>query len=363
MSLQNQIKIWLFLLAVTILALWVFRGILLPFILGITLAYLLDPVADQLERWHFSRIWASIVILAIAVAIFLTAFLLIAPLAVQQAFGLVMRLPSYYGELQDLVTQRVPEWLDKLGEERVAQFQTSLTEVLNQGVGVVGGLLAQVMQSGLTLINALGVLIVTPVVAFYLLLDWERMIKSFDELLPRTYREEIRRVLGDIDRVMSGVIRGQGLIMIILGLYYGITLTVIGLNFSIAIGLTIGILSFVPYVGFLTGFALSISVGLVQFWSDGVMLTALFGIFVVGQFIEANVLYPNLVGNSIGVHPVWLMFALFAFGLIFGPIGIVLAVPMIAITGVLVRFVVRKYKSSVLYLGTHAEDKADEPEA
>ncbi len=363
MSLQNQIKIWLFLLAVTILGIWVFRGILLPFVLGMALAYLLDPVADQFERWHLKRIWASVLILAIAIAVFASAFLLIVPLAIEQALGLTLRLPSYVNQLQELANQRIPELFSALGAERIIQFQNSLAELLSQGIGIVGGLIAQVMQSGLTLINALGVIIVTPVVAFYLLLDWDRMSKNFDSLLPREYREEIRLVFDNIDRAMSGVIRGQGAIMVILSIYYGVTLTLAGLNYSIAIGLTVGLLSFVPYVGFLTGFVLSMGVGLVQFWPDGMMIAVIFGIFAVGQFLEANVLYPNFVGNSIGVHPVWLMFALFAFGLIFGLIGIVLAVPMTAITGVLVRFAVSKYKSSVLYLGTGAEDKEDESKA
>lgn len=361
MSLRNQITIWLILLAATILGLWVFRGILLPFILGMALAYLLDPVADQLERWHFSRMWASIVILAIAITIFLTAFLLVVPLALQQALGLALKLPGYINQLQKLANERVPEIFSSLGEAQVVQFQNTLADLLNQGIGIVGGLLAQVMQSGLTLINALGVLIVTPVVAFYLLLDWDRLSKSFDELLPREYRAEIRGILGEIDQAMSGVIRGQGTIMVVLSLYYGVTLSFAGLNFGIAIGLTTGLLSFVPYVGFLTGFVLSMGVGIVQFWPDGMMIAVILVIFIIGQFLEANVLYPNFVGSSIGVHPVWLMFALFAFGLIFGLIGIVLAVPMIAMTGVLVRYAVRKYKASVLYLGDTVEDGSDEP--
>ena len=363
MSLQNQLRIWLVMLALTILGLWVFRGILLPFILGMALAYLLNPVADRLERLHFSRMWASVVILAIAIAIFVTAFLMVVPLALQQAFGLALKLPGYINQLQELANERVPELFPALADERVVQFQNTLAELLNQGIGIVGGLLAQVMQSGLTLINALGVLIVTPVVAFYLLLDWDRVSATFDGLLPRKYVSDIRSVMEDIDKAMAGVIRGQGTIMISLSIYYGVALTVSGLNFGIAIGLTTGLLSFVPYVGFLTGFVLSMGVAIVQYWPDGMMIAVIFGIFVVGQFLEANVLYPNFVGNSIAVHPVWLMFALFAFGLIFGLIGIVLAVPMIAITGVLVRFAVRKYKSSVLYLGDTVGEEKDEPQA
>ena len=363
MSLQNQLRIWLVILAITILGLWVFRGILLPFVLGMALAYLLDPVADRLERFKFSRMWASIFILAIVIALVGTAFLLVVPLALQQAFGLAMRLPGYVNQLQELANERVPELFPALAEERVVQFQNALAEVLNQGIGIVGGLLAQVMQSGLTLINALGVLIVTPVVAFYMLLDWDRVSETFDGLLPRKYVGDIRAVMESIDKSMSGVIRGQATVMISLSIYYGVALTVSGLNFGIAIGLTTGLLSFVPYVGFLTGFVLSMGVAIVQYWPDGMMIAVIFGIFAVGQFFEANILYPKFVGNSIGVHPVWLMFALFAFALIFGLIGIVLAVPMIAISGVLVRFAIGKYKSSVLYLGDTVAERKNEPQA
>lgn len=350
MSLQNQIRAWLILLAVTALALWVFRGILLPFVVGMALAYLLDPVADQLEKWKFNRLWASLLILVLAVVIFVGAFFLIVPLVLQQLLGLGQGLPSYVNQLQELANQWVPEVYAVLGEERVAQVQNSLAEILSRGVGIVGNVTAQIMQSGLTLINALGLMVVTPVVAFYLLLDWDRMVDAIDQLLPRDHRTEIRGVLKDIDRAMAGVIRGQGAVVLLLSLFYAATLTMAGLSFGIAIGLVSGLLSFIPYVGFLVGFVLSMGVALVQFWPDWVMVAVIFGIFGLGQFLEGNVLYPNLVGQSIGVHPVWLMFSLFAFALIFGALGVLLAVPLVAITGVLVRFGIEKYKQSPLYL-------------
>jgi len=363
MSLQNQIRAWLIFLAAAILALWVFRGILLPFIVGMALAYLLDPVADRLERIHFSRFWATAVILVIAIIIFAGAFFMIVPLVVQQAVSLARLLPGYVNQLQDLANEYAPSIHDLLGEAQATQFQNALSDLLTQGVGILGGVVAQIMQSGLTIINALGIVIITPVVAFYLLLDWDGMTASFDGLLPRAHREEIRGVLGQIDRAMAGVIRGQFLVVVTLSLFYATALSLAGLNFGITIGLVSGFLSFIPYVGFLVGFLLSMGVAIVQYWPDGIMVAVIFGIYMLGQFLEGNVLYPKLVGSTIGVHPVWLMFALFAFALIFGFVGVLLAVPLIAIAGVLTRYGVDKYKQSALYLDGDSGDGDNEPAA
>ncbi len=178
-------------------------------------------------------------------------------------------------------------------------------------------------------------MIVTPVVAFYLLLDWDQMVKRIDELLPREHRKEVQYVFGEIDVAMAGFVRGQSSVVMILAAFYATALTLVDLNFGLAIGLAAGFFSFIPYVGFLVGFVLSIGVAIVQFWPDWFMVGVVFGIFMVGQFIEGNILYPKLVGRSIGVHAVWLMFALFAFALLFGAVGVLLAVPMAAIAGCL----------------------------
>jgi predicted PurR-regulated permease PerM len=196
------------------------------------------------------------------------------------------------------------------------------------------------------------VLFITPVVAFYLLLDWDGMVKRVDDLLPRQHRPEIRGVLAQIDRAMAGWLRGQGSVIVVLSIYYCTALWLVGLDFGIAIGLIGGILSFVPYVGFLIGFALSLTIALVQFWPDmWVRLLIVVGIYIVGQFLEGNILVPNLVGQSININPVWLMFALFAFGLLFGFVGLLLAVPLTAMAGVLIRYALLKYQESSLYLG------------
>ncbi|HUV32412.1 MAG TPA: AI-2E family transporter [Devosiaceae bacterium] len=349
MTLRTQITIWLLLAGLSILFIWVFRGILLPFIVGLLLAYLLDPIADWLGRRGLSRLIATILILAVAVGVFLLLFFLLVPLIVQQLFGLLQRAPGYIDQLQEYANALVPELRERLGAQRVAEIENGLSDLVSNSIGIVGNLTTRVAQSGLTIINALGLLIVTPVVAFYLLLDWNNIIERADGLLPREHRDEIRKVFKDIDIALAGFIRGQSGVVLILAAFYATTLSLVGLNYGLAIGLAAGFFSFIPYVGFLIGFVLSLGVAIVQFWPDWPWVAAVLGIFLVGQFLEGNILYPKLVGSSIGVHAVWLMFALFAFALLFGVLGVLLAVPLAAIAGVLVRYAVRRYKASSLY--------------
>ncbi len=283
------------------------------------------------------------------------------PLVVQQVLGLAQNLPDYFEQLQRVANEWAPELYAFLGVERMQQLQANLANMMSSGLGVAGAITGQIMQSGLAIINTLGLFVVSPVVAFYLLLDWDRMVASADALLPRKHAEEIRNVMRDIDSAMSGVIRGQVAVVLILAVFYAGSLTAAGLSFGLAIGLIAGLFSFIPYVGLLIGFVLSMGVAFVQFWPDWVMIGLIFFIFVLGQFLEGNVLYPKLVGSSIGVHPVWLMFALFAFALIFGFVGLLLAVPMAAIASVLARFAVAKYRQSSLYNGDTASDDSDAP--
>ncbi len=351
MTLKNHVKIWLLVLAITIVLLWLFKGILLPFVVGLALAYLLDPLADRLEKWKFNRLFATIIVIFFMILIFVGAAFLIVPLVASQVVGLLEKIPTYITQLQLLFNQWLPEVNSYIGQERIAQIEDSLSSMFGQGLGVATNILSSVMQSGLAVLNAFGLLVITPVVAFYMLLDWDKMVAASDKLLPRKNRAEIRTVLKDIDKAMSGVVRGQSSVVLLLCIFYATSLSLVGLNFGLAIGLISGLLSFIPYVGFLVGLLLSVGVALVQFWPDWLMVTIILAIFMVGQFLEGNILYPKLVGSNIGIHPVWLMFALFASGFIFGFVGLLLAVPLVAIIGVLVRFALSKYKVSELYLG------------
>ena len=353
LTLRNQVLIWVGIFVAAILLLWLFRPILLPFVVGLALAYLLNPAVNWLQRLHIGRSWGAMIVLTAVIALIGGLLLSFVPLVGQQIAGLVARLPGYIRDLQGLLQKWAPQFNAWLGPERAAQLEGSLTDLVGRGVELTAAITATLAQSGLTVLNTIAVLFITPVVAFYLLVDWEGMVRKADDLLPRPHHEEIRGVLMDIDKAMAGVIRGQGGVILVLCVYYATALTLSGLNFGLAIGLIGGLLSFVPYVGFFTGFALSMTVALVQFWpGQWVFILIVLAIYGVGQFLEANILYPKLVGQSININPVWLMFALFAFALIFGFVGLLLAVPLAAISGVLTRYALSKYRASSLYLGT-----------
>ena len=349
MSLKNQITFWIALFVVLGVLLWVFRGILLPFVLGITLAYLLNPFVDWLQSRKVHRGFATLIVMVLAMLALLAVFLLIVPLLLQQAFGLARNIPTYVQQLQVFIENMIPRLEQWLGPERMQELERGIEQMFADGIGMLTGFTGQVMQQSMSIINTIGIMIVTPVVAFYLLLDWDRMVASVDSLFPPAHRSEMHALFKDMDIALAGFVRGQGAVVGILAVFYAVTLSLAGLSFGLAIGLMAGLFSFIPYVGALIGFVLSMGIALVQFWPDWVMMAVILAIFLVGQFLEGNILYPKLVGSSIGVHPVWLMFSLFAFAVLFGALGVLIAVPLAAICGVLVRWAVRKYKQSPLY--------------
>ena len=351
MSLRTQVMVWVGFSIVAILLIWLFRPILLPFIIGGALAYLLNPAVAFVQRRGIRRSWSSAIVLLGVIGLLIGILLSIMPIVVQQVGGLIARLPGYVGDLQNLAQTLAPQLSDWLGPERTAQIEASLTQFIGSGVELAGTVTAQVAQSGLNVLNTIVTLILTPVVTFYLLLDWEGMVKGIDDLLPREHRREVRQLLDQIDRSMAGVFRGQGTVILFLIIYYSTALTLTGLNFGLLIGLMTGLFSFIPFVGFLTGFVFSIGISIVQFAPNWWMVVVVLGVYLVGQFLEGNVLYPRLVGQSININPVWLMFALFAFSFLFGFVGLLLAVPLAAITATLTRYAVHRYKGSALYNG------------
>lgn len=354
MTFRNQVAIWIGLLLALILALWIFRGILLPFVVGAALAYLLNPLVNQLQKLRFNRVWATVVVLLCMIAIVMSLFFMFVPLIGQQIVGLIQRAPSYVRDLQELITVWSPEINGWLGPDRAAQVQTSINDLTRQALGFIATLPAELVNIGLTGAAMVGFVVLAPVVAFYLLLDWEGMVRGIDGLLPQAHKAEIKGILREIDKSMAGVIRGQGGVLLLDAAFYATALSLAGLNYGLAVGLIGGLLSFVPFVGFAVGFGLSVGIAIVQFAPNWWMVALICGIFLFWQFIEGNVLYPKLVGSSININPVWMMFALLALGAVFGFVGLLLAVPMAAIASVLVRYGVRKYKESTLYLGPPA---------
>lgn len=352
MSLQRQLTFWALALAVLVLALLLLRDILLPFIAALALAYLLDPLADRLERLGMRRLTATIVILVVSLLVFVLAAVLLAPLLAQQLAGLVERLPAVASKLQALIMERGAPLIERFGGAKLAEdAQSSLGNLVGEGTKIFGTFLQSLWSGGQAVIGVFSLLVLTPVIAFYLLADWDRMTATVDSWLPLQHRDTIRGLLHEMDLAIAGFLRGQALVCVLLGLFYAIGLTLLGVNFGALIGIISGLLSFIPYVGSLTGLVLSVGVATVQFWPDWTWPLATLGVFFAGQFLEGNIFQPKFVGDSIGVHPVWLMFALLAFGSLFGFVGLLLAVPLAAVIGVLCRFALRQYLASNLYHG------------
>jgi predicted PurR-regulated permease PerM len=350
-GLKRQVIFWLIALVVFVIFLMVFSSILLPFIAGMALAYFLDPVADWLERRGLSRMMATVVILITFVILFALSLMIIIPLLVTQAAEFFEKLPGYITQLQGLITGFNPELLPSWISSQMDTIKQSFSTILAEGAGFLGTVFKQIWNSGMALVNILSLFVITPVVAFYLLLDWDRMIAKVDSWVPRDHVANVRQLATEMDAAIAGFVRGQGSICIILGLFYGIGLSFAGLNFGLLIGLFAGLISFVPYVGSLVGLVLAVGVALVQFWPDYFQIILVAVIFFAGQFFEGNILQPKLVGSRVGLHPVWLMFALVAFGALFGFVGLMVAVPAAAAVGVLVRFAINRYLDSDLYHG------------
>ena len=349
---QRRVLYGLGLALVTGVSLYLLSSILLPFVAGAILAYLLDPFADRLQRIGLGRLGATLIILTLFVLVFVLGLVLVVPLAIQQIASFSEQVPAYVARLQSLLAEQGGPILKQLGgEDALAQAQRSLGDIVGQGASWLATFVRSVWSGGTAVVAALSILVVTPVVAFYLLIDWDRMIATIDSWVPPRHRATVRRLGREMDQAVAGFVRGQSAVCLFLGTFYAIGLTLIGLNFGALIGMVAGLISFIPYVGSLTGLVLSIGVALVQFLPDWTWVLATLAVFLVGQFIEGNILSPKLVGASVGLHPVWVMFALLAFGTLFGFVGLLLAVPLAAMVGVLTRFALHRYQQSDLFIG------------
>lgn len=355
MTLQKQVTFWVVAFLTLILVLWLLSPILLPFIAGLVLAYFLDPVADALERLGLPRLVATATILLLSILLLVLIGLLIVPILGDQIVKFAGDLPSLLQSLLARFNEVAPQWIKDAIAKSGTDIQGSISDIAGKAAGWTATLLGSIWSGGMALVNILSLMVVTPIVAFYLLADWDRLVAKVDSWLPRDHAAQIRTIFTDIDSALAGFIRGQGTVCLLLGVFYALALTIAGLKFGLVIGLAAGLMSFIPFVGALVGGLMAIGVGLVQFWPDFTSILIIIAIFAAGQFLEGNFLSPKLVGSSIGLHPVWLMFALFAFGYVFGFVGLLLAVPLAAAAGVLVRFALNQYLASKLYRGIPRE--------
>ena len=354
MTMGEQVRWWAIGFAAFVVLLWSLADAILPFVLGAALAYLTDPLADRLERAGLSRVLATVVITAGSLGALVLALILIVPTLIEQVRNAIASAPSYVEWLRGMTATYMPSLSDQDSALRGA-MENLRARAEGWSVSVLQGL----WSGGLAVIDFAALVVITPVVAFYLLYDWDRMIAGIDATLPRQHRDTIHRLMGELDRVLAGFVRGQLIVCAILGAFYAVALSLIGLQFGLLIGAFAGLISFIPFVGSILGGLVSIGVAVVQFWDQPGMIAAVAVVFVVGQAVEGNFLTPKLVGGKIGLHPVWLMFALSAFGSLFGFVGLLVAVPAAAGIGVFGRFLIERYKAGQLYRG-NAEWQARE---
>jgi len=348
---ERRTVYWLAGLAAFIGALYALSDILLPFVAGIAIAYLLDPVTDVLEKWRLPR-WAAAALVTFgSIVVVVAGVLLLIPLLQTQLMDFVERIPQF----ADLIRERAVRLLEFLQARLSAAEMDALRAKIGafagrDAIAWLGGVLGGLWGGGVALLNVLSLMVITPIVTFYLLRDWDLLVARIDGWLPRRHVDVIREQMRLIDRTLSGFVRGQLMVCLMLGTFYAIGLTVVGLDFGLVIGLATGLVSFVPYFGMLAGFVVGIGVAVAQFGS-WVPVALVAAVFVIGQFVEGNFITPRVVGNRIGLHPVWLIFALLAGGALFGFTGLLLAVPVAAVLGVLVRFSLERYLAGAAYRG------------
>jgi predicted PurR-regulated permease PerM len=355
---------WALVIAVFVACLYLFRPILTPFVIGMLLAYLLNPAVTRLSRLGIGRTWASVLVLLLAFVFFIGVLLLILPLLQQQLTDLVSKLPDLISVIRARLFELLALAQSRMSPETAAKVQDSVGGVLGDLAGnlaaMLGGLLARIWTGGMAVVNVLSLIFITPLVAFYMLNDWDRIIAAIDNNIPRRYGPTVRYLARDIDVHLAGYVRGVSMICIFLAAFYGSLLSLVGLDFGLVIGLITGVLSFIPFVGTITGFILSVGLALVQFSElTSVLLVA--GIFIIGQVIEGNVLQPWLVGRQVNLHPVWIIFALLAGGTVFGFVGVLLGVPIAVVISVLVRYGLKRYRESPLYQDLTVPPSAADP--
>ncbi|MEX0963510.1 MAG: AI-2E family transporter [Pseudohongiellaceae bacterium] len=331
------------------LFIWLFRGVLTPFVLGMTIAYLLNPVVIWLEKLKLSRTLAVLALLTLFFLTITVLLLLLIPPLYRELMQLAEQAPAYLQALIErlqpylnLAQQEIAE--QNLDQNILATLQNNVSNAFNFGSGVMSGLLT----GGQAIIGFLSLLILTPLVAFYMMREWKALTGTIDELIPRHNYDEIKNLLNQIDGKISGFVRGQLLVALLLGILYAVALSIAGLDFGILIGLTAGFLSIIPLFGSAVGLVVSIAVAWFQATEITYVLT-IAAIFIVGQLLEGNVITPKLLGGSVGMHPLWILFSIMAGALLFGILGMMIAVPVAAALGVLLSFALHRYKASSYY--------------
>ncbi|MDD3030246.1 MAG: AI-2E family transporter [Alphaproteobacteria bacterium] len=345
----RSLLFWLLLLAGVGFLAWVFNPVLFPFVAGIAIAYFLAPAVAFFARHGLARWLGALFVLSAFLFIALALMLLTWPMISTQIGALIAALPDYASHLREQYLPWAQHWLSRFLPEDVEKIRSAATQTTGDAVGWVGHALRGLVSGGFVLLDAVGLAILMPVTAFYVLRDWDKLTHAVDRLIPRKHYDIIREQMAEINQTLSGFLRGQAIVCLFLGLFYSAGLALNGLEYGATVGLVAGVLTIIPYVGTVFGWVTSVLLAAVQFEGDWLRIGLVFAVFAVGQFLEGYVLTPRLVGQRIGLHPVWILFALISGIKLMGFTGALIAVPVAAVVGVLVRFGVRQYQSSSFY--------------
>lgn len=350
---SEQTIFWTIVLIATIALVRVLGDVLTPFIVGMAIAYLLNPLVTWLSH-HMPRSIACMIVLVVFILVVLGIILGLSPMIGRQLTEVAHNLPQYTERLYNWFNEFMDTAMGRLGPDNAQKVRDAAGNQVGAVLGGLQQLLKRVVSGGLAVIDIITFLVITPVVAFYCMRDWSEITAKIDNLFPRHNAQNLRNIMSEFNTRLAGFVRGQLLVCLCLGAFYAVILTAIGLNFGLAIGLLAGFLTFIPYVGSIVGFISSVGVALVQY-PDYKMPLVVAGIFFIGQFIEGNILTPKMVGDRIGLHPVWVIFALMAGGKLFGFTGMLLAVPVAAMIGVVVRYAIDWYQNSAAYAADHPD--------
>jgi predicted PurR-regulated permease PerM len=356
MQLQRHAVFWIAAALMLAFAVHILAPVLLPFAVGLVLAYFLNPVVDGLSALGLPRLVSTALLLLLATVVLIAAFVLLLPVIAEQTQQLISALPQAAARLRALIEEIARERLGPRFPEAVAALNRSMSNMSDTLPGVVTSIAQSVWSHGTAAFSFLSLMLVTPLVTFYALLDWPKMLAKIDSWLPRENAQTIRMLASDIDQRVSAFIRGQGLVCLILAAFYALCLSALGLQYGLLVGLLTGLFSFVPFAGWALGLVTATVLAVVQFWPDLTSILMVAGVFFLGQVFDAGLLSPQIVGSKIGLHPVWLIFALLVFSYLFGFLGLLVAVPVAAAIGVLVRFSLNMYLTSGVYHG-HAPVK------
>lgn len=357
----RQLRFWTVAIISAFVLIYLFKDMLLPFVAGMAIAYFLDPAADKLEDWKLPRSVAAAVLIILFLGLLITATVLLAPVLRDQLLGFLDRLPAYVDRGWSALVPVIERLMAAVPGESAGDVTELASGTADYTVKWLGGVARGLVEGAGAFFNVLALMLITPVVAFYLLRDWDRMVEKVTGWLPRPHAAVIREQMELIDGALAGFVRGQAMVCLILGTLYAVGWSLIGLEFALVVGLLTGLMAFIPYAGAFMGFLVALALGFGQFWPDVMSIVMIAVVFGAIQTLDGTFITPRLMGRSVGLHPVWILFALLAGGTLMGFVGVLIAVPTAAALGVLARFAVSRYLISPMFLGGGGSGKPGGP--